>query len=159
MWRGQEYPFDGRAIERQLEEQNPGLNSYVDSKPWSIEGLMIGAYGSFPISKKVSFESRVLIGFLTSTSPEMTINLSGSGASSWIKQSSSSSSSFTYLLGVGFKYDIGRRTCLLANFDYLDAHPEFTDIELYSSTGSRSTNTFNQSLGAINIGLGIGYRL
>ena len=157
--RGQANPIDNQAIEREFAQQNPGMYTSVDSEPWSIGGFMIGGYGSFPISKRFSFESKAMFGFLTSASPEIKINFSMPGNSGWVKQNSSSTSTFAYLLGVGFKYDVARRICLLANFDYLAAKPEFSNVEYYSSNGSRDRNTFSQTFGTINFSLGLGFRL
>jgi hypothetical protein len=157
--RGQANTTDAQAIADQLSKQNPGVSGTVDSKAWSIGGYMVGGYGSFPISEKVSFESKAMFGFLSATSPELTVNLSGPGGTAWFKQNSSSSSTFAYLLSAGFKYNAGKRICLLANFDYLGAKPEFSNVETTSSTGSSSKSTFSQSFGTINFGVGIGYRL
>lgn len=157
--RGQANSTDAQAIADQISRQNPGVSGTVESKTWSIGGYMVGGYGSFPISPKISFDTRLLFGFLSAISPEITVNLVGPGGTAWVKQNSSSSSTFAYLIGAGFKYDVGKRICLLANFDYLGAKPEFSNVETTSSTGSSSKSTFSQSFGTINFGVGIGYRL
>ncbi len=158
--RGQANGMDAQAIADELSMQMPvGVNGMVESGAWSIGGFMVGGYGSFPISKKVSFESRIMFGFLSATSPEVTIDLAGYGATAWVKQESASSLAFAHLLGVGFKYDVGRRICLLANFDYLGAKPEFRKVETITSLGTIESNTYSQTFGTINYGIGIGYRL
>ena len=157
--RGQANGIDNDAFASELAKQAGG-NWTVDSKAWSIGGLMFGAYGSFPISDKVSFDTSAMIGFLSATSPELNVTLSGSGGAVWVKQSSVSASSFSYLIGVGFKFDVGNKICLLANLDYLGAKPEFRDVAVTSSAGGApQKNTFSQGFGAINFGFGIGMRL
>lgn len=159
MLRGQANGLDNDAFANELAKQSGG-NWTVNSKAWSIGGLMFGGYGSFPISDKVSFDTRALIGFLSATSPEFNITLNGSGGAGWIKQSSVSASSFSYLIGCGFKFDVANKICLLANLDYLGSKPEFRDVEVTSSVGGApQKSTFSQGFGSINFGVGIGLRL
>ncbi len=159
LFRGQANSTETQAIADQITKQNPGISGTVESNAWSIGGYMIGGYGSFPISEKVSFDTKVMFGFLTATSPEILLNLNGPGGTAWIKQHSSSSSTFAYLVSAGFKYDVGNRVCLLANFDYLGANPEFNNVETTTSNNGSSKTSFSQSFGTINLGIGIGYRL
>lgn len=158
--RSQSNSTDAQALADQLSQEIPGgISGTVESKMWSIGGYMVGGYGSFQISSKVSFDARLMLGFLSATTPELKISLSGPGGSAWIKQKSSSSSTFAYLIGAGFKFDVGNRICLLTNLDFLGAKPEFTNVEIVTSDGSSGKSTFSQSYGAINLGVGIGYRL
>ncbi len=157
--RGQANGIDNDAYASELSNQAGG-NWTVDSKAWSIGGFMFGAYGSFPISDKVSFDTRAMIGFLSATSPELNVTLNGSGGLAWFKQSSVSATSFSYLIGGGFKFDVGNKICLLANLDYLGAKPEFRYVEVTSSAGGApQKSTFSQGFGSINFGFGIGLRL
>jgi hypothetical protein len=158
--RGQANPTDAQSFADEIAKQFPGSNVTVDSKTWGIGGLMFGGYGSFPISEKVSFDTRAMIGFLNATSPDITVTLTGSGGSAWVKMNSTSSTAFSYLIGAGFKYDAGRKVCLFANIDYLGANPEFKNVETTDNTGATlSTNTFSQSFGTISFSIGIGLRL
>ena len=157
--RGQANPTDAQAYADQISKQNPGVSGTVESKNWSIAGYMGGAYGSFPITEKLSFESKVLIGFLSATSPEMTVNLIGPGGTAWAKQNSATSSTFAYMLSTGFKFDVAKRVCMLANIDYLGANPEFSNVTTTASNGTMSKTTFSQSFGTVNIGVGVGFRL
>jgi len=127
--RGQANATDVESIAYQISQQNSGVSVTFSSKEWSIGGYMVGGYGSFPVSEKVSFETKAMFGFLLVTSPEITINFSGPGGTGWVKQNSSSSSTFAHLLSLGFKYNAGKRICLHTNFDYLGARPEFSNVE------------------------------
>jgi len=157
--RGQANTIDGQVLAQELLRQNPGLSYTVDGGTWAIAGYMFGGYGSFPISEKISFESRIMFGFLTATSPDINVDAFTSGYSGWVKQSGTRSTAFAHLIGVGFKWDVGRRIALLANFDYLGAKPEFRNVITTSSAGTMEMNTFSQRFGTINFGIGVGYRL
>jgi hypothetical protein len=157
--RGQANSVDNIAYSNELTKQVGGSWT-VDSKSWTMGGLLFGGYGSFPISDKVSFDTRAVIGFLNATSPELNLTLNGSGGAGWVRQSSVSANSFTYLLGAGFKFGVSNKICLLANLDYLGAKPEFRDVELTSGSGGAPTKyTFSQKFGTINFGFGVGLRL
>ena len=120
---------------------------------------MFGCFGSFPISEKASFDTRVMIGFLSASSPEITITGTGPGGTAWIKQGSTTGASFAYLIGAGFKFDIGSKVYLLTNLDYLGSNPEFSKVELTTSDGSRDTDTWSQNIGTLNLSVGIALKL
>jgi hypothetical protein len=157
--RGQSNPTDAQSLADELANQVAGVNWTVESAGWGIGGLMFGGFGSFPISEKSSFDSRAMIGFLSATSPEITITGSGPGGTVWVKQSSTASTSFAYLLGAGFKFDLGKKLYLLTNLDYLGSNPEFKNVETTASDGTREKNTWSQSMGTINLSVGIALKL
>jgi hypothetical protein len=156
--RGQANPIDNKDIEKQLNQTGDSWN--VDKTVWSSGGILFGGYGSFPISSKVSFDTRAMIGVMNTACPELNVTLEGTGGEVWINQSSVSAASFAYLIGGGIKYDVGKKICLLVNIDYLSSKPEFTDVEITSSDGSApQIATVSQSIGTINVGFGVGLRL
>ncbi len=157
--RGQTNPTDAQSLADELANQAAGVNWTVESAGWGIGGLMFGGFGSFPISEKSSFDTRAMIGFLSATSPEITLTASGPGGTFWFKQSSASTNSFAYLLGAGFKFDIGKKLYLLTNLDYLGSNPEFKNVETLSSDGTREKSTWSQSMGSINISAGLALKL
>lgn len=157
--RGQANPTDAQGLADELANQVAGVNWTVESYGWGIGGLMFGGIGSFPISEKTSFDTRAMIGFLSANSPEITITGTGPGGTAWVKQGSTSATSFAYLVGVGFKLDIGSKLFLLTNLDYLGSNPEFSNVELTASDGSRWTDTWSQSMGTLNFSVGIALKL
>ncbi len=157
--RGQSYLVDAQAMAEEIAKSVPGTRITVESKSWSIAGLLIGGYGSFPISEKFSFDTRLMLGFLSAVSPELTIKASNSFGNSSVTQKSGISSTLAYQAGAGIRFDAGKSLCLLANVDYLGAKPEFTNVESSLSNGSTQKDTFSQQFGAINVGFGIGLRL
>ena len=158
--RGQANSTDKQVIVNELATQLPsGVTADVDTGYWSAGALMVGGYGSFPLSKKISFDSKIMFGLLTASSPSFDINLNSGGGMGWVKQESVSSSAFAYLLGVGLKFDAGKRICLLANVDYMGAKPKFENVEIVGSDGTIQTTNWEQPYATINIGIGVGYRL
>ena len=129
----------------------------VDSKNWRIDGLLYGGYGSFPISSKVSFDTKAMIGLLTATYPGFTVTVDlGPFGSGGAEETSASSIAFSYLLGCGFKYDAGHKVCLLANIDYLGYNVDFKNVKTTTGAGIDLTNNFSQSSGTVSISVGVG---
>lgn len=157
--RGQANPTDAQIIADEFSRQFPSANWTVESDSWGIGGLMFGGFGSFPVSEKISFDPRAMIGFLNATAPAITVSGSGSGGSGWIKVESASASSFAYLIGAGFKFDISDKLFLLTNLDYLNSNPEFINVETITSDGDRQLDTFNQTIGSINLSVGIALKI
>ena len=100
-----------------------------------------------------------MIGFLNASSPEITLTATGPGGSAWVKQNSTTATSFAYLIGVGFKFDLGRKLCFLTNIDYLSSNPEFKDVETITSLGDIDKSTWSQSMGTLNLSIGIGLKI
>jgi hypothetical protein len=158
--RGQANKVDAQAISDEMSKEFMGdFVGTVRTGSWGIGGLLVGGYSSISVAKQLNFESRLMLGFLSATSPDMTINLTGPGGTGWVKQSSTSGTAFAYLAGIGLKYNAGKRVCLLANIDYLGAKPEFEDVETTTSMGDYDKSSYTQKFGSFNIGLGVGYRL
>lgn len=139
---------------------SPGTTETFQSNPWIIGGLLAGGYGSYPISNKLSFESRIMCGFLSMKLPDFTDKFTNpnTGDVYIIKERSNSTISFAYSLGAGLKYNVGKRMCILTNVDYMGANATFTDVTRVTNDGS-SQRTFTQSFGEFNFTLGAGYRL
>lgn len=155
MLRGQANTVDAQALADEFAKQNPLLSGTVEATSWGLGGLMIGAYGSLPLSNKVFFQPRAMIGFMSATSPEVKYTVSGG----WIKQSSQTAGSMGYLVGAGFKFDVAKRLCLLTGIEYSGTKVNFKDVETTTSFGEMQNDSFDQTIGAVNISLGIGVRL
>ena len=140
---------------------NPDPYWSVVSEDWAIGGLLGGAYGSFPIGTgKSSFEVKGLIGFSLSSYPEIKITGVYNGATEYVLIGSDQASSFCYLIGGGFKFNVGKRTCLLLGVDYFKAKPEFSDINISTSNGlAVASEDYIQSIETINFSFGFGIRL
>lgn len=151
---------DNLVLEDELETQT-GVAWEVETTAWKLGGFMLGPYGSFPVSEKVSFDTRVMIGFLFGNSPELDFTLKGSGGAGWVKQKSTSSEAvLSFLFGCGFKFNVSEKICLLTNLDYLGSEPEFNNVQILSSAGGSPAKTsFTQSYSTVNLMVGFGIRL
>ncbi len=138
------------------------INSSVKSDSWRLGALMGGSYGSFPVSERLSVECRLMFGVLLARSPEIDIiyGLAAGLGAIESKQESSTSAALGYLMGVGLKYDVARRVCLLVNGDYFGGNAEFRNVSvMVPAFMGGGTNTFSQSFSTINVSAGIGFRL
>lgn len=161
MLRGQANKTDAQAMADEMIKQMPidNITIATESESWSIGAFFIGSYGTFPIQKDLSFESRLMLGFLSATAPKTTFNLSTPDGTGWVKQSSATGTSFAYLFGMGLKYNAGKKICMLANMDYMGGTPKYKNIEVTSSIGYDEKGDYYQSIGSFNFSVGVGYRL
>lgn len=111
---------------------NPIVIDGID--PWSYGGLMVGPLLSFPLSEKVEWDFRPLIGYSVTSVPDL-----GYGTEQ--------ASSFAFSLGTVFRINVGNSMSLLLNADYFSTKPRF---EYYN---------FDQQIGTISFGFGAAYRL
>jgi hypothetical protein len=120
---------------------------------------MFGIYSSNPMGAgSSSFDLRLLFGVLNATSSELTMTGSSGGVSAAATMRSSEASAFSYLVGVGFKFNPGKAICILTYLDFLGATPKFEDVIFNSSSGVNRKMDFEQSFDSVNLGIGIGFR-
>lgn len=102
--------------------------------PWSYGGIMAGPLLSFPLSQKVEWDFRPMIGYSVTTLPD-------------IGYGTEQASSFALNIGTVFRVNVGSKMALLLSADYFSTKPEFKDYG------------FEQSIGTISLGFGVAYRL
>ncbi len=102
--------------------------------PWSYGGIMAGPLLSFPLSQKVEWDFRPMIGYSVTTLPDI-----GYG----IEQASS----FALNIGTVIRVNVGTKVSLLLSADYFSTKPTFKDYG------------FEQSIDTISFGFGVAYRL
>ena len=155
--KGQSWAVDAQGVANELAQIDPTASWEVESTPWGAGGLWLGPYGSFEVSTKTNLELRAQLGFITATSPEMTITASSGATSSTATQLSSTGSTIAYLIGIGFKVNLGKskRVCFLSHMDYTSMEPEFTVIAISPNSPSNSS-TFSQKMDSFSITFGIG---
>ncbi len=160
MLRGQANGVDTDPLVNELIAEAPDASWSAEAETWGIGGFLGGLYGSFPMgaSGKVTFDTRAMIGYINATSPQITIYGNYLGTPFWVNTESASAGAFAYLLGAGFRFNLGNHFCILTNLDYLGARPEFYDVATTSSIGTYETNTYQQKFGTMNVGVGLGYR-
>jgi hypothetical protein len=154
--RGQSNPIDEDAFDI---FSLYGLSYTIQADAWSLGNYMVGGYLSVPVTEgKISFDSRVLVGVANATSPELTITISDGYSTEWVRQNSESGTSFAFLLGAGFKFNVGPKICLLTNIDYSSTDAEM-DVTSTSSQGDVETGKIEQTMATFNISVGFGIRL
>jgi hypothetical protein len=159
MLRAHSNSYDVQPLVEDLKFQAPQVNWNVESSAWRMGGLLLGGFGSIPISEKVYFDARALVGIVNATSPQ--INITGSDATEtfWVKRDARTARSFAYLFGAGFKFDIAPKWYLLTNIDYIGTTVEFPNIELTSSLGDRQRFGIEQEMASFNLSVGVALKL
>lgn len=158
--RGQANSMDEMVFQNELRKENPGAYWSADIDSWTNSGIMVGGFGSFPLSDKASFDIKAMIGLSIATVPEMNITGTFPGAGSfWVRQDNMSASSLAYLVGAGFKFGLGSKLYLLTNLDIFGSNPEFVNVTVIGSDGSREYSTFNQKMTTFNLSVGLAFKL
>lgn len=136
----------------------------VETSSYSLGGIMAGVYGSFPISEKLSFEPRLLLGFSTPILPSMTTETYGSGTKfrTYIKEQAVSFA-FSYIIGSGVKLNLSKKISLLLNADFYAANAEWKNVQEISIghiTGTTEIRNYDfyQNFRTLNFTTGIGFR-
>lgn len=82
-------------------------------EPWSYGGIIIGPLISMPLSNKVDFDIRPMIGFSATTFPKIG-NIASANAVTT-----------AYDLGTTFRFNVGNKLALTLSADYFSTKPEF----------------------------------
>jgi len=157
--RRQTHKTDAAALAEQYENKYPEIYWKAEFDNWLFGGVLLGGFGSFPITEKVNFDVRAMIGYFRFWQPDIKVTGSVPGAQIWIKQEEATALSFSCLAGLGFKFDIGKSVILMANLDYFYAKPEFLNIKTSLSTGESSTSTSSQTIISLNPSIGIAAKI
>lgn len=156
---GQSNPFDAQQMEKECLNYFPSYTWTIEGTAWRIGALMLGGFAAFPISEKVKFTPRVLAGVMNTKSSDIMVKGIENGNLTWGNQKSSTSNSIIYLFGAGFQFKLSNKLKLQTNLDYFASNPEFNNIEIIRSDGSRISNTLKPSISNINLNLGLGLDL
>ena len=114
-----------------------GATNPIDSKgddSWAYGGILVGPLVSFPLSEKVDWDFRPMIGYASTAVPFSGLNP---------KQVLS----VAFNVGTLFRINVGKKVALLLNADYFSTKPEFKDFG------------FSQKIGTVSLGFGVAYRL
>ncbi len=167
MVRGQSNDMDVDAAIKTLDiDMTEGVTVSSESKPWSNYSILAGVYNSYPMGKadKAFFESRAMIGYMNVTSPEWSTDFSIVDEVNYtlnVKEYKATAGAFTYLFGIGFRYNVGKKVFLYTNVDYQGAKPSFNDVKVSMNDGYSTYDTtmsVSQSISSLNVGIGIGIR-
>ena len=158
-----DYAFD---LTNYFDSGKPSSNTSVsvESSAYSLSGLMAGIYGSFQIKNKLFFEPRILFGISTATLPAMTTKTySSSTLLTTFVREQATSFAFAYMMGLGAKFNLSNRICLLFNTDFYSAKAKWENVQeigIGHVTGKTEINYYNfkQNFGTFNISSGLGFR-
>lgn len=139
-------PFDNKRFVDNVSASTPGIYWEIDANRWRVGGFMLGLYRPFTLKNKNKnyLELRGMIGFLTTTSPELNMYMNDGTSYAIVEQSSVSVSSFSYLIGTVFNLNLQNNLRLLVNIDILQTTPEFENIEQQFNDGSINYHLRNQ---------------
>ncbi len=138
---------------------NLGTFSYV--------GIMVGAYGEYPLTKRLYLDGKIMIGDLTFTQPGFNINYTDPSTNTTYNNvatvNSASSNAFSYLLSIGLNYDLSRRFNIFWNINYLGSTSiNFTSDVTITNPSNNSTIdqkiNNNYSVQTINTSIGLAWR-
>lgn len=158
-FRSQANPLDNKSLTEEYENQTTGAICEVNSKPWSTGAILVGGFASLPISNKIYFDPKALIGFSGSISPDISVDITSNGYTGWVIQNGQSASAFAFMVGAGFRFEVGKRCYILAEVDYLNTTPGFRNIEVASSMGEKIKFNSILTLQTINTSVGLGIKL
>lgn len=159
MLRANSNDIDIYTLSEEIFNADRSLNWKFETSNYSVTSFMFGGFGAFPINEKIDFVPKALIGFASANSPYYKITASDKNNSAWIKQESGSGTAFTYLLGAGFNFDIGKKLILLTNLDYSACKPEFSNVEITDSAGDSQKTTFSVPISTFQIGVGLALKI
>jgi hypothetical protein len=146
------------ALINDMNYANPGNGYDVQWGTYSMGALMAGVKYDLKPNDKVTLVPRAMVGVVVATLPEMLLRSSWN-SSYWYKESRSSASSFSSLLGLGMDVKIFRHMRLLANIDMQRAFPLFVGRETLSSSGYRELQTVAQRMHTMNFTVGLAAEL
>jgi outer membrane protein W len=136
--RGQSYPFN---------EQTTTANVTT----WSASSILVGAMWVLPLTDKIFFQPKIMVGYTIASSPSVTYS-----GSTPLSIPSSSGSAFSDVFSATLRYDVWKKMSLLVSVDYFESDPKF-NITASSSTSSQTYST-DQKMNSINFCAGLGYR-
>lgn len=156
--RYQTNPLDNKKISDYFAGEFPNFANTVSSNSWTISGSMIGLYSSIPLFANVSWENKIMIGFLTAKNPYLKVELTDGTNDIKFEQKEAKTSSFTFGLSTGLKVDITSKLGVLFNIETMNATMKFKDVETYLNDTFDSKDSFNQGYSVLNFGAGLVYR-
>lgn len=151
--------MDGSVIQDGFTIEEPEVNWNVSTGYWSSNALMAGGFGSFPISSNATFDIRAMLGWSVSTSPKIEIMASQLNSTSWSQEGKSIGFSVAYLVGAGFKFDLGSKLYLLTNADFFGSHPTFKTSSLMPGIGYPNNRNSDQKMTTVNLSVGLAFKI
>lgn len=137
---------------------------FVEAQPYRLNSFMIGLYGTFKITNKLSLEPRILFGYAVAVLPEMTEDIYSSGRHliTYYRESANSLT-ITSIIGAGVNYQLAEEVNLMFNIDYHTAVAEWKDVKTsyyghITGTYENRYYDYERIFSIINSNIGLGFR-
>jgi hypothetical protein len=126
---------------------------------YSIWAFMPGIYLRYPFSNKFSITGKLLAGFTTTSTPNISVDVKDGGVDDGtFTQLSSVANSIGVMGGLGFGYNICNHFAVNLQGNYCYSKPDFFFANLNRvSNAGRLINEYNQPLTFMNVSLGVAY--
>ncbi len=130
---------------------------------YSYYSIMTGISRIFPVGR-LTFDARVLFGFLKGVAPQTSYSVSDSGKTINVTLNRCAAWAFAFGFGLDARYRINSGFSLLVNYDYLTAHPAMQLVSSGFITSPFSPtapalSTYTQAFMLNNLTIGIGYTI
>jgi len=128
---------------------------------YRLYNFLMGPYFALPC-KRITLESRILIGLTAATSPQIDVLLTDGDPPNYysFSQNAVSTLSFAFQIGIGGRIELYKGICLTLRADYFYTQPNFTieNVGRQNNTGRLITN-YHEAIGSFNLSGGIAYQL
>ena len=135
-----------------------GGSASTSATTWRMASVLAGLTQTFALSKDEAFsiEFREAAGIQFTSSPEVGVNFTipGFGSAS-AELESQSATSFAYLLGLGFKYQLSSNLGLKLYGDFNNSNAKFKEYTVNNGGTAVTAPASNQKTGTIDLGLGL----
>jgi len=140
----------------------------IQGGSYTQASFLFGLYTTIPIKKRLSIDSRILVGFCSTSRPLVKFDITdlNTGNSQTFAEGSGSSNGFSYDFGFGLRYNMGKRhrICLALGVDYMGSNATFevNSVSFYADNNNvmqygNNKETISYSVASFNANLGIGF--
>ena len=128
------YSYDVTGLMNRLRDMNTGTKWKSNGRSWDMVGVMAGILYERPLMKKFTANTKILIGIVKSSTPDLVLNETDGAI---YKDYGKSATSFAYMLSVGGIYPIGRLIDVVGNLEYTFTKPSFNNVSTkFDSNGN-----------------------
>jgi hypothetical protein len=156
------------TIANQVKDPNVGY-TVNSSGNYTYVTFMMGAFYTYPLSKKFSVDARLLMGAMSATIPNINVNAYDyiSGANLSVMNYSTSGFAVAYDEGLSLRYLVTPRLSAMLNIDNVSSSPFFvltnSSIAVDENGAAYQTagqiNTINQPFHVVSLTVGVGYTI
>jgi hypothetical protein len=150
--------FDITSYKNALDAAHPDTMFSVESYlSWSSGSIMVGPYLRLPLSDKLSWDIRGLIGIFGSRTPRLTIRATtadGEQLPEYFRQTTRGFG-FAWQVGTGFNLKMNKYYLLLFA-DYVDSSIDFDNTTGWDWNGEAYSTSFNQHVSYVSATIGLG---